>query len=63
MYLELTLGALGGDGATEGNMTGRSTAAGGGGSGGNANTTVNEEDVISMGGTGAADDYDATADD
>jgi hypothetical protein len=60
MYLELTLGVLGGDGATEGNITSSSTPAG---AGANANTTVDEEDVISMGGTGAVDDYDATADD
>jgi cytoskeletal protein RodZ len=60
MYLELTLDAMGGADATEGNTTSSSTAAR---AGINANTTVDEEDVISMGGTGAIDDYDATADD
>ncbi|MDQ4102131.1 MAG: hypothetical protein M3115_08110 [Thermoproteota archaeon] len=60
MYLELTLDAMGSNGDTEGNMTSSSTAAR---AGSNANTTVDEEDVISMGGTGAIDDYDATADD
>ncbi|MGH9927235.1 MAG: hypothetical protein ACRD5B_17860 [Nitrososphaeraceae archaeon] len=60
MYLDLTLDAMGGGGVTEGNTTSSSTAAG---AGSNANTTVDEEDVISMGGTGATDDYDATADD
>jgi hypothetical protein len=57
MYLDLTLDAIGG-GDAEGNLTSSSTAAG---DGGNATTTGSEK-VISMGGTGAADDYDATAD-
>jgi hypothetical protein len=62
MYLDLTLNAIGGGGA-EGNIT-SSTAAGDGGSGevGNTTTSLDEELVVSMGGTGAADDYDATAD-
>lgn len=62
MYLDLTLNAIGGGGA-EGNITSSSAAAAGsGGEVGNTATSVDEELVVSMGGTGAADDYDATAD-
>ncbi|MFL6487726.1 MAG: hypothetical protein ACJ71D_13595 [Nitrososphaera sp.] len=67
MYLNLTLDAMGNSGATEGNITSgsSSTTAGGirGDGGGNTTTTGSEEGGISMGGTGAADDYDGTADD
>jgi len=66
MYLNLTLDAMGNSGATEGNITSSSSTTAGGirGDGGdNTTTTGSEEDGISMGGTGAADDYDGTADD
>lgn len=58
MYLDMALSAMGGSG-TEGNIT-SSTAAGGGNA---TTTTTGGEEAVSIGGTGAADDYDETADD
>jgi hypothetical protein len=59
MYLDMALSAMG-DSGTECNITSSSTAA----RGGNATTTTTGGDeVVSMGGTGAADDYDETAED
>jgi hypothetical protein len=58
MFLDMALSAMGGSG-TEGNITSGTTAGGG-----NATTTTTGGDeAVSIGGTGAADDYDETADD
>jgi hypothetical protein len=54
MYLDMVLSAMG-DSGTECNIT--STTASGG------NATTGSEEGVSVGGTGAADDYDETAND